>query len=428
MDLAIFSCCYYYWLAVYFGFRRVSLFFINSLVSLYMDRFYNPYTPNSGAKPPDLVGREGLRDRFLVALKRVRIGRSAKGIVVVGLRGVGKTTLLNQLRDDAEASNALIVYVKAHAQLSLPALLTPGLQTVLLRLERVESAQAAASRGLRGLTGFVRALNGRYGDIPVSGCYQPEPGFADNGDLEGDLTEVFAQVGSAAQLAKASVVILVDDLHRLDERQLAALIAAMHRSAQGALPILLVGAGYPNLRGKASGLKPYTERLFEYAELGPLDPEHARTALVKPAQDNGVVVDEAAADLVLDLAKGYPFFIQQWGKCLWDTAPRNQFTVDVVQFAMPRVMAALDQNFFAVGTDRLSLAERRYLWAMAELGTGPHHAIEISRSLGMPCEAVDFVRRSLIDQELLWSSDDAGTSFAAPLFDQFIRRFMDKQP
>ncbi|GLZ86696.1 ATPase [Metapseudomonas resinovorans] len=387
-----------------------------------MDALRNPYTPYAGAKPPEIVGLDGLRSGVRVALERLRMGKPAKGVIAVGLRGMGKTTLLNQLQDDAELSKVFTVYVESRESTHLPALLIPGLQAFLLKLERIASAKECASRGLRGLAGFVKTLDGPSGGIAFIGDYQPEPGLADNGNLEADLTDLLVQVGTAASLGEVPLVMLIDDLHRFDDHQLGALIAAMHRTAQRVLPIVLIGAGYPSLRGKAGNLKPYAERLFEFPVLGPLEPQLARTAFLKPAHDNGVIVDESVVDLVLDLTKGYPFFIQQWGKSIWDAATGNHFTAEVVRIATPRAIAELDQRFFTADMAQTSLAEKHYLRAMATLGTPPHHAREIARVLGMSCEAAKPLRRSLICQGVLWGPNDDETSFTAPMFDQFIYR------
>ncbi len=269
-----------------------------------MDAIRNPYAPGAGTRPPELAGRDNLREQVRVAIERIRIGRPAKSVIMVGLRGVGKTVLLNQMQRDAEASNFHTVYVEAPETRSLPAILAPQLRLALLRLSRVETARAAAIVGLRALAGFASALKLKFGDIELGFDYDPEPGLADNGDLEGDLSALLTQVGEVAKAAGTALIIFVDELQYVEESQLAALITALHRVSQLALPVALVGAGLPQLRGRAGNAKSYAERLFDYPEIGPLPPDQARIAFVKPAEDENVQVDPDAAERVVEVTRG----------------------------------------------------------------------------------------------------------------------------
>jgi len=389
-----------------------------------MDAIRNPYSSGAGTRPPELAGRDLLRERVRVAIERIRIGRPAKSVIMVGLRGVGKTVLLNQMLRDAEAAKIHTVYVEAPESRSLPAILAPQLRIALLRLSRIEAAKDAAITGLRALAGFASALKVKFGDIEVGIDYEPEPGLADNGDLEGDLTALLTQLGEVAKAAGTALVIFVDELQYVAEEQLAALITALHRASQLALPVTLVGAGLPQLRGRAGNAKSYAERLFDYPEVGPLEPPQARLAFVKPAEDEGVVVDPDAADMVVQVTHGYPYFIQEWGSSAWDAAQDNRITLADVQNASAYAIAALDESFFRVRFDRMTLAEKMYLRAMASLGEGPHRSGDIAASLGRTSQSLGPIRSALIGKGMIWSPTHGDTAFTVPMFDQYMCRIM----
>ncbi len=235
-----------------------------------MDPISNPYAPGAGTPPPELAGRDELRETVRIALERVRAGRPTKSILMVGLRGVGKTVLLDRLREDAEAANIQTLRVEAPESRSLPAILAPQLRQALLRLSRNEQAKEFAQRALRGLAGFAKSLKLKYQDIEVGFDFEPEPGLADNGDLEHDLQALLEVAGAAAKKAGTALVMFVDELQYVAEEELAAMITALHRTAQRSLPIVLVGAGLPQLPGKMGRAKSYAERLFDFPQIGPL--------------------------------------------------------------------------------------------------------------------------------------------------------------
>tara|TARA_R110001599_G_scaffold64936_1_gene183101 strand:+ start:182 stop:1390 length:1209 start_codon:yes stop_codon:yes gene_type:complete len=389
-----------------------------------VDAVRNPYSPGAGTRPPELAGRDELRERVRVSIERIRIGRPAKSVIMVGLRGVGKTVLLNQILRDAEASGIHTVYVEAPETRSLPAILAPQLRLALLRLSRIASAKDAAIRGLRALAGFASALKVKFGDIEVGIDYEPEAGLADNGDLEGDLAALLTQVGEVAKTAGTALVIFVDELQYVAEDQLAALITALHRTSQLALPVTLIGAGLPQLRGRAGNAKSYAERLFDYPIIGPLEPPEARQAFVKPAESEGVTVDQGAADMVVQVTLGYPYFIQEWGSSAWDVAQDDRITLADVQNASVYAIAALDESFFQVRFDRMTLAEKIYLRAMASLGEGPHRSGDIATSLGRTSQSLGPIRSALISKGMIWSPTHGDTAFTVPMFDQYMCRIM----
>jgi hypothetical protein len=276
-----------------------------------MDEIRNPFSPGAGTPPPELAGRDELRERMRIALERARLGRPAKSAMLVGLRGVGKTVLLDRIREDAEQVGIHTVRVEAPEGRSLPALLAPELRQALLRLSQVEAAKAKAVRALRALAGFASRLKVIFGDIEVGLDYDPEPGLADNGDLEHDLQALLEQAGLAAKSAGTALVLFVDELQYVNEQELAALITAIHRTEQRRLPVVLVGAGLPQLRGQMGNAKSYAERLFDFPEIGPLPESAARRAIEKPIADEGVGVEESALARILAVTHGYAYFLQQ---------------------------------------------------------------------------------------------------------------------
>jgi GTPase SAR1 family protein len=389
-----------------------------------MDPIKNPYAPGAGTPPPELAGRDELRETVRIALERVRAGRPTKSILMVGLRGVGKTVLLDRLRDDAEAVGIQTLRVEAPESRSLPAILAPQLRQALLRLSRNEQAKELAQRALRGLAGFARALKIKYQDIEVGLDFDPEPGLADNGDLEHDLQALLEVTGDAAKKAGTALVMFVDELQYVAEEELAALITTLHRTAQRSLPVVLVGAGLPQLPGKMGRAKSYAERLFDFPQIGPLPRDAAHLAITKPALEQAVVVEEDALDRIIQETRGYPYFLQEWGKHAWDAADASPITLEDVERATASAVAALDESFFRVRFDRLTPLEKKYLRAMAELGPGPHRSGDIAEELGREVTKLGPTRSQLIVKGMIWSPSHGDTAFTVPLFNEFMKRIM----
>ncbi len=389
-----------------------------------MDPVANPFAPGAGTPPPELAGRDDLRETVRIAVARVTRGLPTKSVLMVGLRGVGKTVLLDKMREDAEAAGAQTIRVEAPEGRSLPALLAPRLRFALLRLSRNERAKDLAQRALRALSGFARSLKVKYQDIEVGVDFEPEPGLADNGDLEQDLQVLLEAAALAAQAAGSAFILFIDELQYVEEAQLAALVTALHRTGQRRLPVLLVGAGLPQLRRNMGKAKSYSERLFDFPEIGPLPPPAARVAIVNPLHAEHVEIDTDALELIVDKTHGYPYFIQEWGKHAWDVAPASPIRAADVERASVEVVAALDESFFQVRFDRLTPAEKRYLRAMADLGPGPHRSGDVAARLGRKVTSLGPTRNTLIAKGMVWSQSHGDTAFTVPLFDEFMRRIM----
>jgi len=357
-------------------------------------------------------------------LERSKLGRPAKSLLMVGLRGVGKTVLLDRMRDDAEAAGVYTMFTEAPENRSLPAILAPQLRVALLRLSRDKKARELARRALAGLAGFVKALKVKYQDIEVGLDLEPERGLADNGDLELDLQALLEVSGTAAMTAGTALALFVDELQYVEEVELAALIVGLHRTAQHRLPVILVGAGLPQLRARTGRAKSYAERLFDFPEIGPLSPDAAGIALTVPARKEGVEFADDALERILEKTQGYPYFLQEWGKYVWDVADRSPILLSDVDAASESAIAALDEGFFRVRFDRLTPSERRYLRAMAELGPGPHRSGDIADQLGRKVTSLGPTRNQLISKGMVWSPSHGDTAFTVPRFDDFMRRIM----
>lgn len=384
----------------------------------------NPFAPGAGTAPPELAGRDELLDSVRVSIERIRAGRAAKSVLMIGLRGVGKTVLLDRMRDDAEALGVQTLRIEAPENRSLPALVAPELRRALLRLSRNARSKDRATRALRALAGFATVLKLKYEDIEVGLDFEPEPGLADNGDLEHDLQDLLEVAGGAASDAGTALVLFIDELQYVAEDELAALIVALHRVAQRRLPVMLVGAGLPQLRGRTGNAKSYAERLFDFPEVGPLTSVAAERALAKPIRDEDAEITQEALSRIIDQTQGYAYFLQEWGKHSWDAAASSPITAADVDVASITAVAALDASFFGVRFDRLTPAEKRYLRAMADLGPGPHRSGDIAQKLKRKVTSLAPLRSQIINKGMIWSPSHGDTAFTVPLFDQFMRRIM----
>src|SRR5271166_403462 len=386
-----------------------------------MDPRLNPYAPGAGARPPELAGRDALLERAAIALDRIRAGRAARGLMLYGLRGVGKTVLLNEIRLKAESRGIVSVSMEAPEQRSLPALLVPALRQALLRLSRLESFR---TRALGILAAFAKALKVKYADVELNRDVAPVLGVADSGDLERDLTELLLEIGRVAEAGGGAFALFVDELQYVREEQLGALIAAIHQTSQMQAPVAIMGAGLPQLLGLAGRAKSYAERLFEFVEIDKLPPADARLALSLPAEKAGVRFEADAIAEVLAQTKGYPYFLQEWGKHCWDAAPDSPITMADAGTATERAIAELDASFFRVRFDRLTPQQKAYVRAMADLGGGPYRSGDVADRLGRNVTAVAPTRAVLIAKGMIYSPGHGDIAFTVPLFDGFMRRSM----
>lgn len=386
----------------------------------------NPYAPGAGTIPPQLAGRDEIINKADIALERCRNGLSFRGLLLVGLRGVGKTVLLTKITQEAESKDFTVVSLEAPEGRSLPALLIPSLRSALLRLDRMKAKGDLAKKALRTLGGFLGAMKIKYEDVEFSLDLGEEIGSADSGDLEQDLIDLLLSVGAAAKEKKTALVLAIDEIQYLPEEQFAALIMALHKCTQRQMPVILIGAGLPQLVAQAGEAKSYAERLFEYPEIGPLDLEAARKAIVNPAKTLNVEFEEKAIAHILDQTQGYPYFLQEWGKHCWQAAEISPIKLSDAQFAAQTAVTELDSSFFRVRFDRLTPSEKKYLRAMAELGPGTHRSGDISQLLRKEVQAVAPIRASLIKKGMIYSPSHGDNAFTVPLFDEFMKRVIPK--
>jgi len=364
-----------------------------------------------------------VREDVAIALDRIRAGRAAQSVILYGLRGVGKTVLLNEMRIAAEEAGLATVAFEAPEGRSLPAMLAPNLRAALLRMNRLRAAGEGVKNALKALAGFVK-LKASYADIELALDLAPEPGVADSGDLETDLTDLIRSLGETAKVYDTAIVLFVDELQYVEEAQLAALITALHAANQRRLPITMVGAGLPQLLGQMGRAKSYAERLFVFEPIGALDKEGAFAAVRDPIEEEEERIDDDALELIFEQTGGYPYFLQEWGKQSWDIAEASPITKGDVADASQAAIAQLDASFFRVRFDRLTPAEKRYIRAMAELGAGPHRSGDIADVLGVKVTSVAPTRNQLISKGMIYSPNHGDTAFTVPMFDEFVRRIV----
>ena len=383
-----------------------------------MDRITNPYRPGAGTPPPALIGRDDLIDRFGVTLRRTLSGRPGKGFLPTGLRGVGKTVLLNRFFSIASNEGVKTAFIESPETGDFASLLAIRLRRILLEMS-TGALKTAVSKALGVLRSFTLQLPD--GSSIALGV-EPLGGYGDSGILSEDLTDVLVAVGEAAAQQDTGLLLGIDEIQYLTPEELGAVIAAIHRTTQLELPVLLVGAGLPQLPGLAGEAKSYAERLFEFPEIGSLTPEQTRQALTLPALELGVEYESAALDQLVEESHGYPYFLQEWGYHVWDGSPRSPITVEDVNSVRAGVIATLDQNFFLVRLNRLTPKEKEYLQVMAELGPGPHRSGDIATRLDVKVESVAPRRSALIAKGMIYSPAHGDTAFTVPLFDEFLRR------
>lgn len=389
-----------------------------------MDIGANPYAPGAGTRPPLLAGRDDLVANATIALARARRGRHGKSFVAVGLRGVGKTVVLNRVLELAEAEKYQVAYIEAHDSASLASLLVPQLRTIMLRINRMEGAKEVGRRGLSVLKNFAKSLNITMGDFEIGIDFESEVGTADSGDLSVDLPELFTSLGQIAQDRKTAIAILIDEIQYLDEKEVGALVMSIHRVNQRGLPVVLIAAGLPQILGKMGESKSYAERLFDFPRVEALHRADAMSAISVPADEEGVSFTPEALQLIFDVTKGYPYFLQEWAFVTWNLAVSSPIDATVVRAAQREAIRRLDESFFRVRLERMTPTERRYMQAMGRLGIGPHSSGDIAKCYGASVSTVAPLRANLISKGMIWSPSYGMTDFTVPLFDEFIRREM----
>ena len=389
-----------------------------------MNPIKNPYSPGAGSPPPELVGRDPVLEQARILLGRIKARRPEKSMLLTGLRGVGKTVLLNEIERLAKKEGYHTVSIEAHEKKPLGPLLAPQLRSLLFELDRLAGAGDKVKRGLRVLRSFLGVLKVTYEEITVSLDIDPELGSADSGDIEIDLPNLLVAVGEAADERSCAVAVLIDEIQYFNQKELGALIMAMHKIQQKQLPLLLLGAGLPILPGLAGESKSYAERLLNFPNVGALSEEEAARALREPALAAEVEFAPAALQEIFELTKGYPYFLQEWGYQSWNLATESPIQLEIVKKATDLVIPRLDENFFRVRFDRLTPSEKNFLRAMAQLGPAAHRTGDIAQALGVKVTSLGPVRAKLIKKGMIYSPAHGDLAFTVPLFDEFMIRAM----
>lgn len=345
-----------------------------------MDPQTNPYAPGAGAPPPELAGRDEVIRDSRVAIQRNKLGRHARSFMFVGLRGVGKTVLLNKIKSIAKEEQAIVNLIEAEGKRPLSITLIGALRSALFELDSFQGVSEKVKRSLRVLKSFAGAIKLKHGEAEISIGVENEPGVADSGSLTRDLTDLFIAAGEAAKSQNTVIALLIDEIQNLPPVEIEALIMAVHRVNQELLPIMIFGAGLPSLLKSTGSAKSYAERLFDYRKINSLDETEARRALVMPAANLDVTFLGDAVGEVLKWTRGYPYFLQEWGYQAWNVAANSPIGLDDIAKATEGAMKRLDEGFFLSRYVRLSTKQKEYLRAMAKLGPGPHNTGEVEKT------------------------------------------------
>ncbi|MBF0249618.1 MAG: ATP-binding protein [Alphaproteobacteria bacterium] len=390
-----------------------------------MDPVRNPFAPGAGSPPPELAGRSKIIDDANIALQRILIGRHSQSQMLLGLRGTGKTVLLNAIERLADSHRHATSFIEAPEDQSLQTLLYPKIHQVLRHFSGIEAAKAYAYSAMRSLQSFASVFKISIGDVSLS--VDPEPGNADSGFLEYDLGDLFVRVGEAAKAANSAWTLLIDEVQYLSNDGLSALIVAIHRVNQRQLPIIFFGAGLPQLAALSGEAKSYAERLFAYPHIGALDEEAAIDAITQPIKGEGCEISDEAVGAILRKTECYPYFLQEWGYQSWNIAQSSPISADDVEGASGPALHRLDEGFFKVRFDRLTPKERKYVSAMASLGRGPYKAAEVADAMGENPKSLGPCRASIIHKGMIYSPSYGDIDFTVPMFDQFMRRMEEKK-
>ncbi|MBM7412634.1 hypothetical protein JOE38_002457 [Clavibacter michiganensis] len=388
-----------------------------------MDALSNPYTPNAGAQPEILIGRDEQTTAFRNLLGRLRRGRTDQSMIITGLRGVGKTVLLNSFRTIALQEHWEVIEFEAvkHGESRFRQTIASQLKAALLRISPRARWSDKGARAASVLSSFAVSVNAE-GTWSIGWDVPAAEGLADHGDLAMDLTDVLIAVGEAASEKGDGIVLLIDEVQFLDSRQLEALIQAIHKTVQRSLPVTFVGAGLPQIAELVGDAKSYSERLFKFPRIDSLDEDDARAALVEPAAAEGASFDADAVALAVEITSGYPYFIQELGSQVWTIASNDRITREDVVLAQDAYEAKLDSSFFRVRLDRATPLQTAYMRAMAELGAAPQKAGDVAALMDRSSTQLGPTRAELIEMGLLFTPEHGYAAFTVPDFDRFMKR------
>lgn len=391
-----------------------------------MDRIRNPFTPGAGYLPPELAGRNQVIEDGQVVALRTKLHRAERGLMLIGPRGVGKTVLLKCLSEHARENGIIPVISEIRNDKSDLEDLAQKLKEALYTLDFKCKVKSYIQEAFSVLGNFVRKFSLNIGDVGVS--VELHRGLGESGNMELDLSQVLLSSARAAKAASTAIGLYIDELQNLDEEAMRGIIVALHRSAQELLPLYMIGSGLPTIRTLVGKSKTYAERMFVYETIGALDEDASWAALVKPFEDNGVSVEDAAFSEMFKASAGYPFFLQECGYQVWQHAKRSPIAVDDVVAILPQVMESLDRSFFEVRFDRVSAVERRFLMAMAQgEPEKPQSIVDIAERMGRSANSLSMMRRSLIKKGMIFSPSIGMVAYTVPMFGAYMMRMSSVQ-
>lgn len=385
-----------------------------------MDPVKNPFNPGAGGRPPELVGRDDILQNAKTTIGQIAAGRYSRSQLLLGLRGVGKTVLLNEIKTMATSAKLQAAKVEAPANKRFLDKFVPQVRKLVLQFDQSAKTKAQINAALGAARNIASMFKLSAGGVDVS--VSPMPGVADSGDLATDLTDLFVATGKAAASAKTGVILLIDELQYLATDDLSAVIVALHEVSQQNLPLTVFGAGLPQLAVLAAEANSYAERLFEYPGVGPLDKHESIAALRGPVEEQGVKFETAALSKIVKVTEGYPFFLQEWGFQAWNAAPPGIIPASIIPSVSKAAITRLDKSFFKGRFDRMTEREQDYVRAMADLGSGAHRSGEIASAMGITISAAAPIRSALIGKGMIYSPSYGETAFTVPMYDGYLRR------
>lgn len=391
-----------------------------------MDEISNPYTPGAGCPPPALVGRDCVLTDANTLLDRTLAGKSAQSMLLTGLRGVGKTVLLNRVKHMAlDKQHISIIHLEIDEGKTFAEQLVPELLKTLYSLNMLKGAGAAVRRGLMALRNFISSIKVNIANVSID--LAPLRGVADSGDLSADLCDLLLTVAEAAQAQNRILLLLIDEMQLMSREELHALILTMHKAQQVTAAIALVGAGLPTLPMQAGKAKSYAERLFLYPNIDRLEKAEAQEAIAEPAQRSGATFSQEALDAIFDETQGYPYFLQTWAYILWNQARSPHINLQDVLRIKPRILNSLDNSFFRVRYDRLTPREKVFMHAMTKCPARECTLAEVAKIMSSHSSAISRIREQLVKKGMLFSPRHGSIRYSVPLFREYLLRMQERE-
>lgn len=383
-------------------------------------RYASPYTPGAGAMPRYLAGRESMLEEADKILEAVAMGYPQKPVIYYGLRGVGKTVLLNAIEEKAEELDILYAHIEIAEKRSFIVQIANASKKIIHRMSVIESVKDLGHKALGILQAFQVTYNPEEQTF-TAGIVEPSM-YVSSGVLSDDLTEMFVAMGRMAAKAKRAICFFVDEIQYMKPNEMEALINALHRANQLRLPITIYGAGLPKILKILGEVKSYSERLFQYIEVAELS-DHAETdAIVKPAAELGVQYEEEAVEEIKEWSKGYPFFIQELCNTIWEEIESEIIKKSDVERVIPVFLDKLDKGFFKIRYDRCTKKEHDFLFAMVRCGSLPCTISNVAKILGKRVSSISPTRAQLISKGIIYSTGHGEIDFTVPQFDKYLKR------